>query len=117
MLDRSLDSDRRRTDEEAQLGNCALAFRLRQDRDGLNRMQYREHVDCNRRRLGMRSNADYTGSGVAGDRGVRMVVDGFCGGHKQEQGNAAQRDQPYWGSDSELPCIKEMHQELLFSQA
>ena len=93
MLDRSLDSGRRRTDEQAQLGNGALTLRFIGDRKSFNGVGYLQEVDRDRGRIGVHGKTDGTGRGIARNRAISVAVGSFQTGHEQSKHNADQRDQ------------------------
>src|ERR1043166_9014684 len=74
MLDRSLDSGRRRTDEQAQLGNGALTLRFIGYRKSFNGVGYLQEVDRDRGRIGVHGKTDGTGRGIARNRAISVAV-------------------------------------------
>ena len=95
MLDKDLDGGRRRTNEEAQIGNGALALRFIRDGKRFNGMEDKQQVNRYRRRIGMNGKADDTRGRVLRDCGIGMAVGRFQPGHEQGKHNADQRDQAH----------------------
>ena len=62
MLDKELNGDGRRTDEEAQLGNGAFALRFIWDGKGLDGMKNKQQVNRYRWSIGMNGQANDTRS-------------------------------------------------------
>jgi hypothetical protein len=95
MLDKELDGSGRRTDEEAQLGNGALALRFIRDGKSFNGMEDKQQVHRYRRRIRVNGKADDTRGRVLCDCGIRMAVSRFQPGHEQGKHNAHHRDQAH----------------------
>jgi hypothetical protein len=94
-LGRGLNSDRRRTNEEAQIGNGALALYFIRDSKSFNGMKNQQQVNRYRRRIGMNGQADDTRRRVLRDCGVGVAMGCFQSGHKQGKHNADHRDQAH----------------------
>jgi hypothetical protein len=90
-----LDSGGRRTDEEAQLGDGALALRFIRQGKSFNGMEDQQQVDRYRGRIRVNRHADNTRRRVLCDRSLGVAVGCFQPGHKQGKHNADHRDQAH----------------------
>ena len=85
----------RRTDEEAQFGNGALALRFIRDGKIFNGMENQQQVNRYRGRIRVNGKTDDTSGRALRDCGIGMAVCCFQSGHKQGKHNAYHRDQAH----------------------